>query len=87
MKDGNVLDGLMMVGGDRASVVHALADASAAIARLDQALASHPLRQAVLHRSRLEAVRRQAAVDGQLIDPWHLVATLEVLRLRMDPYL
>jgi hypothetical protein len=32
----------------------------------------------------LEAVRRQAAVDGQAIDPWHLAAVLEGLRLRMD---
>ncbi|MGE4529437.1 MAG: hypothetical protein AB7D00_13815 [Rhodospirillaceae bacterium] len=65
----------------------ALAGAAAAIARLDQALAGHPLAQAFLYRTRLEAVRRQAAVDGQLIDPWHLAATLEGLRLRMDPYL
>jgi hypothetical protein len=65
----------------------ALAEASAAIARLDQALASHPLRQAFLYRARLDAVRRQAAVDGTSIDPWHLAATLEGLRLRMDPYL
>ncbi len=65
----------------------ALAGAAAAIARLDQALASHPLAQAFLYRARLESVRQQAAVDGQLIDPWHLAATLEGLRLRMDPYL
>ena len=65
----------------------ALADAAAAIARLDQALASHSLAQAFLHRARLEVVRRQAAVDGQLINPWHLAATIEDLRLRMDPYL
>ncbi|MBN9560856.1 MAG: hypothetical protein J0H14_09040 [Alphaproteobacteria bacterium] len=65
----------------------ALAGAAAAIARLDQALASHPLAQAFLYRTRLESVRRQAAVDGQLIDPWHLAATIEGLRLRMDPYL
>ncbi len=65
----------------------ALAGAAAAIARLDQALAGHPLAQAFLYRTRLESVRRQAAVDGQLIDPWHLAATLEGLRLRMDPYL
>ena len=65
----------------------ALAGAAAAIARLDQALASHPLAQAFLYRARLESVRRQAAVDGQLIDPWHLAATIEGLRLRMDPYL
>jgi hypothetical protein len=62
----------------------ALAQAAAAIARLDQALAGHPLLPAFLHRARLEAVRRQAAVDGQAIDPWHLAAVLEGLRLRMD---
>jgi len=65
----------------------ALAGAASAIARLDQALASHPLAQAFLYRARLESVRRMAAADGQLIDPWHLAATLEGLRLRMDPYL
>jgi hypothetical protein len=58
--------------------------ASGAIARLDQALDGHPLLPAFLYRVRLEAVRRQAAVDGQLIDPWHLAAVLEGLRLRMD---
>jgi len=58
--------------------------ASRAIARLDQALDGHPLLPAFLYRARLEAVRRQAAVDGQLIDPWHLAAVLEGLRLRMD---
>jgi len=62
----------------------ALAEAAAAIARLDEALAGHPLRPAFLYRARLEAVRRQAAVDGQRIDPWHLAALLEGLRLRMD---
>jgi hypothetical protein len=55
-----------------------------AMARLDQALDGHPLRPAFLYRARLEAVRRQAAVDGQNIDPWHLAATLEGLRLRME---
>jgi hypothetical protein len=64
-----------------------LANASSAVARLDQALTGHPLASAVLYRARLEAVRRQAGVDGQLIDPWHLAATLEGLRLRMDPQL
>ena len=39
---------------------------------------------AFLHRARLDAVRRQAAVDGQAIDPWHLAAVLEGFRLRMD---
>src|ERR1039457_4474367 len=62
----------------------ALARAAAAIARLDQALAFHPLRPAFLYRARLDAVRRQAAVDGRLIDPWHLAALLEGLRLRLD---
>jgi hypothetical protein len=58
--------------------------AAAAIARLDQALEDHPLLPAFLHRARLDAVRRQAAVDGHAIDPWHLAALLEGLRLRMD---
>src|SRR4051812_26305420 len=62
----------------------ALARASAGLARLDQALTGHPLLPAFLHRARLDAVRRQAAVDGQAIDPWHLAAVLEGLRLRMD---
>jgi hypothetical protein len=62
----------------------ALERTSRAIARLDQALAGHPLLPAFLHRTRLEAVRRQADVDGQRIDPWHLAAVLEGLRLRMD---
>jgi hypothetical protein len=62
----------------------ALAQAAAAIARLDQALAGHPLLPAFLHRARLDAVRRQAAVDGKAIDPWHLAAVLEGFRLRMD---
>lgn len=44
----------------------ALARAAAAIARLDQALAAHPLLPAFLHRARLDAVRRQAAADGRL---------------------
>lgn len=62
----------------------ALERASSAIARLDQALDNHPLRTAFLYRARLEAVRRQASVDGHGIDPWHLAAVLEGLRLRMD---
>ncbi len=91
MGETGALDRLMLLLGDRnaghAAAVSALAAASAAIARLDQALATHPLRQAFLYRARLDAVRRQAAVDGALIDPWHLAATLEGLRLRMDPHL
>jgi hypothetical protein len=47
-----------------AALAGALARAAGAFARLDQALGSHPLRLAFLHRARLEAVRRQAAVDG-----------------------
>jgi len=62
----------------------ALERASRAIARLDQALDGHPLLPAFLYRARLEAVRRQAVVDGHLIDPWHLAAMLEGLRMRMD---
>ena len=62
----------------------ALARAAGAFARLDQALGSHPLLPAFLHRVRLDAVRHQAAADGQAIDPWHLAAVLEGLRLRMD---
>ena len=61
-----------------------LARAAAAFARFDQALGNHPLRPAFLHRARLDAVRRQAAVDGLAIDPWHLAAVLEGFRLRMD---
>ena len=66
------------------NLLASLERASAAIARLDQALDGHPLLPAFLYRARLEAVRRQAAVDGHGIDPWHLAAVLEGLRLRMD---
>ncbi len=62
----------------------ALERAAACFARLDQALQNHPLRGAFLYRVRLDAVRRQASADGQSIDPWHLAAVLEGLRLRMD---
>ena len=62
----------------------ALANAAATCGRLDQVAQSHPLRPALLFRARLEAVRRMAAADGQAIDPWHLAALLEGLRLRMD---
>ena len=56
------------------------------MARLDQALDDHPLLPAFLYRARLEAVRRQASVDGHGIDSWHLAAILEGLRLRMPDY-
>lgn len=69
-----------------AALLLALERASGAIARLDQALDNHPLLPAFLYRARLEAVRRQAAVDGHSIDPWHLAATLEGLRLRLPDY-
>lgn len=91
MSEAGALDQLIDLPGDRAggelAMAVALAGATGAMARLDQALASHPLRPAFLYRARLEAVRRQAGVDGASIDPWHLAATLEGLRLRMDPYL
>src|ERR1039458_7375136 len=85
-REGKMLDTLL--NPPRAvdpALAAALARAAAAIARLDQALAAHPLRPAFLYRARLDAVRRQADVDGQRIDPWHLAALLEGLRLRMDP--
>ncbi|HEY1856743.1 hypothetical protein [Acidocella sp.] len=62
----------------------ALAQAAATCGRLDQAAQNHPLRPALLFRARLDAVRRMAAADGHRIDPWHLAALLEGLRLRMD---
>src|SRR5271170_4218419 len=57
---------------------------AAIIARLDAALAAHPLRPAWAWRARLEAIRHQAAVDGRAIDPWHLAALIEGVRLRLD---
>ncbi len=62
----------------------ALERAAGAIARLDGALANHPLAPAWAYRARLDAVRRQAAVDGKAIDPWHLAALIEGVRLRVD---
>ena len=76
-----------IAASDPLALATSLAAAAASIARLDQALAGHPLAQAFLYRMRLTAVRHQAAADGALIDPWHLAATVEGLRLRMDPYL
>src|SRR5437764_1207821 len=57
-----------------AALTDTLARAAAAIGRLDQALAAHPLRPAFLFRARLDSVRHQAAIDGQAIDPWHPAA-------------
>jgi hypothetical protein len=68
------------------ALLQALEGVAGAIARLDQALDNHPLLPAFLYRARLEAVRRQASVDGHGIDPWHLAAVLEGLRLRMPDY-
>jgi hypothetical protein len=62
-----------------------LEQAAAALARLGSALAARPLAVAWAYRARLEAVRRQAAVDGKAIDPWHLAAVIEGVRLRLDP--
>lgn len=59
--------------------------AAAALARLDSAMAAHPLAPAWAYRARLDAVRRQAAVDGKAIDPWHLAALIEGMRLHLDP--
>jgi hypothetical protein len=63
----------------------ALEQAAAAVARLDSALSGHPLAAAWSYRARLDAVRRQATVDGKLIDPWHLAALVEGVRLRLNP--
>ena len=57
--------------------------AAGALARLDTALDLHPLAPAWLYRARLEAVRREAAIDGQLIEPWHLAAVIEGVRFRL----
>jgi hypothetical protein len=69
-----------LAGDSAASLEHA----ASAVARLDSALRSHPLAPAWAYRARFEAVRRQAAVDGRLIDPWHLAALVEGVRLRLD---
>src|SRR5271156_3249862 len=58
--------------------------AASMIARLDSALAAHPLFPAWAWRARLDAIRLQAAVDGRAIDPWHLAALIEGVRLRLD---
>lgn len=83
-----MLDVPQTAGGEATLVapvlLAALERASGAIARLDQALDNHKLLPAFLYRTRLEAVCRQAAVDGHGIDPWHLAAVVEGLRLRMD---
>ena len=67
-----------------ASVAGALEQAAAAIAHLDSGLRGHTLLPAWGYRARLEAVARQAAVDGKSIDPWDLAALVEGVRLRLD---
>ncbi len=67
-----------------AALSGALEQAVAAIARLDALLTGHPLAAAWLWRIRLDAVRRHAACDGLVIDPWHLAAVIEGVRFRMD---
>jgi hypothetical protein len=57
--------------------------AARALARLDSALARHPLAAAWAWRARLDAVRRQTLVDGRVIDPWHLAALIEGIRFRL----
>ena len=72
------------VGALAAPLAAALERAAGSIARLDAAVAAHPLAPAWAWRARLDAVRRQAAVDGKAIDPWHLAALIEGVRLRVD---
>src|SRR5271169_5894443 len=62
----------------------ALERAAGMIPRLDSALTADPLSPAWAWRARLDAIRQQAAVDGQAIDPWHLAALSEGVRLRLD---
>jgi hypothetical protein len=69
---------------ERLPVAASLERAAGVIARLDSAVARHPLAPAWAYRARLDAIRRQAAVDGQVIDPWHLAALIEGVRLRVD---
>ena len=68
---------------ERLPVAATLERAAGAVARLDSALSRHPLVPAWAYRARLDAVRRQAAVDGQAIDPWHLAALIEGVRFRL----
>jgi hypothetical protein len=76
-------NGLLAPGA--AALAVALEQAAAAVARLDAVLLGHPLAAAWAYRARLDAIRLQAAADGQAIDPWHLAALVEGVRLRLDP--
>ena len=68
---------------ERRPLAASLERAAGAIARLDSALARHPLAPAWAWRARLDAVRRQATVDGRAIDSWHLAALIEGVRFRL----
>lgn len=59
-----------LLAPNAAALAVALERAAAAVARLDMALADHLLAAAWAYRARLDAVRRQAAANGQAIDPW-----------------
>ena len=65
------------------AIAAALERAAGTVARLDSALARHSLAPAWAYRARLDAVQRQALVDGQAIDPWHLAALIEGVRFRL----
>jgi len=58
--------------------------ATKAMTRLDYALGNHPLQETALYRLRLEAVRQMTSVDGAVLDPVHLAATLQGLRLQLS---
>jgi hypothetical protein len=75
---------IIQTPAERQPFAASLERAAGAIARVDSAVARHPLAPAWAFRARLDAVRRQAAVDGQVIDPWHLAATIEGIRFRVD---
>src|SRR5438105_2994174 len=79
-----VMPDSIQVLGEQELLTAGLERAAGAIARLDSAIARHPLAPAWRYRALLEAIRRQAAVDGQIIDPWHLAALIEGVRFRLD---
>jgi hypothetical protein len=74
---------ILQTPAERQPVAASLERAAGAIARLDSAVARHPLAPAWAYRARLDAIRRQAAVDGQVIDPWHVAALVEGVRFRL----
>jgi hypothetical protein len=75
---------LTEIGAERQPLAASLERAAGAVARLDSALARHPLAPAWAWRARLDAIQRQAAVDGRIIDPWHLAALIEGVRFRLE---